>query len=232
MKRQAATSLVVTALLAAGLRGRQRAGHRGHRTLRAATAIRRGATPPAADPATTALFQPLQGVLPYPTDVYFSGSHRRHAEHPAGQRAHAAARRASTSSTASPRTRSSARASRRRSTPASLTASSVRIVQVKVDNATKATVGVAAPLVLGTDPATRTSASASPPTLGVGNTILEIRPLKPLVPSTGAHERGLSRAAHERHHDGERARPLRRRRTTPNFKAALPDLRRPSPTRR
>ncbi|MEJ1960543.1 MAG: hypothetical protein WDO56_02905 [Gammaproteobacteria bacterium] len=33
-----------------------------------------GATPPAQNDPSTALFQPLQGVLPYPTDVYFSGS--------------------------------------------------------------------------------------------------------------------------------------------------------------
>src|SRR2546430_11140250 len=64
--------------------------------------------------------------------------------------------------------------------PISSTAASIIIVPVTTDNLTKATTGVlAAPLTLGTD----FSAGLGQEAL-VGNTILEIKPLHPLLPST------------------------------------------------
>src|SRR5262249_25556191 len=74
MKRRiGASSLVVTALLAAGCGGGNGPAIGPTNTARG-NGNPGGATPPPANPATTALFQPLQGVLPYPTDLYFSGS--------------------------------------------------------------------------------------------------------------------------------------------------------------
>ncbi|HEY0767770.1 MAG TPA: hypothetical protein VGD47_07410, partial [Steroidobacteraceae bacterium] len=64
--------------------------------------------------------------------------------------------------------------------PTSFTAASVIIVPVSTDNMTKATTGVlGAPLVPGTDFTVGVGQEA-----GVGATILEIRPLHPLMPST------------------------------------------------
>ena len=68
---------------------------------------------------------------------------------------------------------------------ASLTAASVRVVRVNIDNTTKATVGVAGVLVPGVDYSVGLA-----PDAGVGNQIVEIRPLRPLVPSTGATNNG------------------------------------------
>jgi hypothetical protein len=69
--------------------------------------------------------------------------------------------------------------------PASFTAGSVIVVQVTIDNTTKATTGVVQPLVFGTDYTVGVG-----PEAGVGNTILEIRPSHPLVPSTGLVDNG------------------------------------------
>src|SRR6202035_287838 len=64
--------------------------------------------------------------------------------------------------------------------PASFTAASIIIVPVTTDNLTKATTGVlGAPLVLNTDFSAGLGTEA-----GVGPTILEIKPLHPLLPST------------------------------------------------
>ncbi len=46
----------------------------GRPTRPAATVIPVAPRRPSRTPPTTALFQPLQGVLPYPTDIYFRGS--------------------------------------------------------------------------------------------------------------------------------------------------------------
>jgi len=180
MKRRiGASSLVVTALLVAGCGGGNGPAI-GPTNTASGNGNPGGATPPAANPATTALFQPLQGVLPYPTDLYFSGStdgtlniQPANALMPLQSGVNALD---GFSTTAVIRVRFGGPLN-----PASFTASSIRMVQVMVDNTNKATTGVAAPpLVLGTD---FTASVATD--LGVGSTILEIRPLKPLVPSTG-----------------------------------------------
>jgi Bacterial virulence factor lipase N-terminal len=188
MKRRiAATSLVVIALLAAGCGGGNGPAI-GPTNTASGNGNPGGATPPAANPATTALFQPLQGVLPYPIDLYFSGSVDGTLNLPAnaltplqpglntldGFSTYAVIR----ARFASPLD------------PASFTASSVHVIQVTVDNATRATTGVTRPLVLGTNPATADFSVGLATDAGVGNTILEIRPLKPLVPSSGTTDVG------------------------------------------
>src|SRR5207302_364304 len=69
--------------------------------------------------------------------------------------------------------------------PASFTAQSVIVLQVMIDNTTKATTNIVRPLVFGVDYTTGLGAEA-----GVGNTVLEIRPTHPLVPSTGTTNNG------------------------------------------
>jgi hypothetical protein len=185
MKRQVtATSLVAIALLAAGCGGGSGPAI-GPTNTASGNGNPGGATPPAANPATTALFQPLQGVLPYPTDLYFSGStdgtlniQPANALVPLQSSVNALD---GFSTNAVIRARFGGALN-----PASFTAGSVRVIQVTVDNTTKATTGVTRPLVLGTDPAAADFSVGLATDLGVGGTILEIRPLKPLVPSSGA----------------------------------------------
>ncbi len=143
-----------------------------------------GSAPVPQPAATAALFQPLQGILPYPTDLYFAGSTDGTVNiQPAnalipGQAAINALDGFST--TAVIRARFAGALD-----PASFTASSVVVVQVTIDNTTRATTGVVAPLTFGTDFTVAVGTEA-----GVGNTILEIRPTHPLVPSTGATDNG------------------------------------------
>ena len=177
MKRQAATSLVVAALVLAGCGGGK--GDIGPTNTASGNGNPGGATPPAPNDPATALFQPLQGVLPYPTDIYFLGSTDGTLNI---QPANALMPLQSSvnqldgfSTNAVIRTRFASPLN-----AASLTATSVYMAQVVIDSPTKAVVGFTRPLVLGTD------FSASLATdLGVGNTILELRPLKPLAPSAG-----------------------------------------------
>ena len=143
-----------------------------------------GSAPVPQPAATAALFQPLQGILPYPTDLYFAGStdgtiniQPANALIP-GQAAINALDGFST--TAPIRARFAGPLN-----PASFTASSVVVVQVTIDNATRATTGIVAPLVFGTDFTAGVGTEA-----GVGSTILEIRPTHPLVASTGASDNG------------------------------------------
>jgi pimeloyl-ACP methyl ester carboxylesterase len=184
MKRHiTATSLVVVTLLAAGCGGGGN-GDIGPTNTASGNGNPGGATPPASNPATVALFQPLQGVLPYPTDLYFSGSTDGTLNiQPANalmplQSSVNALDGFSTNAVIRARFASPLNA-------ASLTAANVIMLQVTVDNTTKATTGVTKPLVLGTDPATADFSVGLSTDTGVGNTILEIRPLKPLVPSSG-----------------------------------------------
>lgn len=182
MKRHVtAGSLVVIALLAAGCGGDKGIGAT---NTASGNGNPGGSTPPAANPTTTALFQPLQGVLPYPTDLYFSGSTDGTLNiQPANALSPLQAGVNSIdgfSTTAVIRARFASALN-----AASLTAATVRVIQVTVDNTTKATTGVTRPLVLGTDPATADFSVGLASDLGVGNTIVEIRPLKPLVPSSG-----------------------------------------------
>ena len=140
-----------------------------------------GAAAPRTD--ARALFVPLGGILPYPNDLYFSGSTAGTLNIPA--------------SAFSPNTpalnaldgfSTSAPISIRFSTTldaTTLTAANVRVIQVNIDNATKATVGVVRPLTLGTD-----FSLALAPDAGATGSLLKITPLKPLTPSTGATNNG------------------------------------------
>jgi hypothetical protein len=144
-----------------------------------------------APPPPPAVFAPMfrvaPGILPFPTDLYFSGSTDGTLNIPASLAAltpHFAALNAQDGySTVAP-------ASVRFTTainPASITAATVRVVEVNVDNATKATIGVGprGPLVFGTDYTARVQ-----PTIDSAGATLEIIPLRPLSPSTGATNRG------------------------------------------
>src|SRR3954469_9810621 len=183
MKRQTATSLIVAALVLAGCGGGGK-GEVGATNPASGNGNPGGATPPEQNSPSTALFQPLQGVLPYPTDVYFSGSTDGTLNI---QPANALMPLQSSvnqldgfSTNAVIRTRFASALD-----PTSLSATSVYVAQVVVDSATKAVIGFTKPLVLGTNPATADFSASLASDAGVGNTILELRPLKPLVPSSG-----------------------------------------------
>ena len=138
-----------------------------------------GSTPVTQPSSNTALFHPAAGVLPYPTDLYFFGSTDGTLNiQPANAlMPNQAAINAldGFSTTAVIRERFGGALN-----PASFTAASIIIVPVTTDNLTKATTGVlAAPLTLGTDFSAGLGQEA-----GVGPTILEIKPLHPLLPST------------------------------------------------
>jgi pimeloyl-ACP methyl ester carboxylesterase len=143
-----------------------------------------GATPVPPPASTTALFQPLQGILPYPTDLYFAGSTdgTLNIQPPNALMPNQAAINTldGFSTTAVIRAGFGGALN-----PASFTASSVIVVQVTIDNTTKATTGVVQPLVFGTDYTVGVG-----PEAGVGSSILEIRPAHPLVPSTGTTDNG------------------------------------------
>jgi len=124
-------------------------------------------------------FVPLSGVLPYPTDLYFSGSTDGTLNSPVTPfLPNAAAINAldGYSTNASATARFSAPID-----PATVSAATVFVIEVDVDNATKATVGFRRLLVYGTDFTARVA-----PTVDSGGATLEIVPLKPLTPSTGA----------------------------------------------
>lgn len=183
MKRHAATSLIVAALVLAGCGGGGK-GEVGPTNPASGNGNPGGATPPAQSSPATALFQPLQGVLPYPTDVYFLGSTDGTLNI---QPANALMPLQSSvnqldgfSTNAVIRTRFASPLD-----PSSLTATSVYLAQVVIDSATKAVVGFTKPLVLGTSAATADFSASLATDAGVGNTILELRPLKPLAPSAG-----------------------------------------------
>jgi pimeloyl-ACP methyl ester carboxylesterase len=143
-----------------------------------------GATPVTPEASTAALFQPLQGILPYPTDLYFAGSTdgtlNIQPENALMPNQAAVNALDGFSTTAVIRARFGGPLD-----PASFTAQSVVVLQVMIDNTTKATTSVVRPLVYGVDYTTGVG-----PEAGVGSTILEIRPTHPLVPSTGATNNG------------------------------------------
>jgi hypothetical protein len=186
MKRLTATSLVATALLAAGCGGGNGPAI-GPVDTSSGNGNPGGATAPAPNPATAALFQPLQGVLPYPNDLYFVGStdgtlniQPANALVPLQSGINALD---GFSTTAVIRARFGGALDK-----TTLNAATVKVIQVVVDSVTKATTGVTKVLTVGDDTATAATADVSVGVagdLGVGNTILEIRPLKPLVPSAG-----------------------------------------------
>ncbi len=130
--------------------------------------------------ATAALFQPKRGVLPYPTDLYFTGSasgtlnippEKALLQNPAAVNA-----LDGFSTTAVIRARFAGALD-----PASFTAQSVIILQVAIDSTTKAATHVVRPLVPGVDYTTG---------VGSDSTVLEIHPAHPLVPSTGSTNNG------------------------------------------
>jgi len=134
--------------------------------------------------STAALFQPLQGILPYPTDLYFAGSTdgtlNVQPENALLPNQSAINALDGFSTTAVIRARFGGALN-----PASFTAQSVIVLQVAIDNTTKATTGIVQPLVFGIDYTVGLGTES-----GVGNTILEIRPTHPLVPSTGTTNNG------------------------------------------
>lgn len=143
-----------------------------------------GSTVPPSPGGLHPLFQVAQGLLPYPTDLYFSGTTDGTLNiQPANSLipAQAALNSIDGFGVNTPiRARFSGAVN-----AASLSAASVRVVRVNIDNATKATVGVAGVLVPGVDYTVGLATDT-----GVGNQIVEIRPLRPLVPSTGGTNNG------------------------------------------
>lgn len=184
MKKQTATSLIVAALVLAGCGGGGK-GDVGPTNPTSGNGNPGGATPPEQNAATTALFQPLQGVLPYPTDVYFSGSTDGTLNI---QPANALVPLQSSvnqldgfSTNAVIRARFAGPIDK-----SSLSVTNVFVAQVVVDTLTKAVIGFTKPLVFDVDFKADVASD-----LGVGSTILEIRPLKPLVPSTGTDTKNV-----------------------------------------
>jgi hypothetical protein len=178
MKKLIAGAVVSVALLAAGC-SNGGYGTVGPANLTGFNGNPGGSTPVTQPAGNTALFHPAAGVLPYPTDLYFAGSTDGTLNiQPANAlMPNQAAINAldGFSTTAVIRERFGGALN-----PASFTAASIIIVPVTTDNLTKATTGVlAAPLTLGTDFSAGLGQEA-----GVGPTILEIKPLHPLLPST------------------------------------------------
>jgi pimeloyl-ACP methyl ester carboxylesterase len=141
--------------------------------------------PPTGVGSFVPLFRPTGGVLPFPIDLYFSGSTDGTLNLPASVSAltpHFAALNAldGFSTTADITLRFSGAID-----PATL-AANVRVIRATIDNATKATI----PPVLGIlQPGVDYSIGVSPDIDSGGATVL-IRPLRPLAPSTGATNNG------------------------------------------
>jgi hypothetical protein len=138
-----------------------------------------GANPPAAAAATAALFQPAQGVFPFPNDLYFSGTtdgtiNIQPANGLIPQQVGLNALDG-WSTTAPIRVRFASALN-----PASFSAANVRVYQVTVSNTNKAVSGFTRVLTYGTDYSVGVATDT-----GVGPTVLEIRPLLPLAPSVG-----------------------------------------------
>lgn len=129
--------------------------------------------------ATAALFQPAQGVFPFPNDLYFSGTTDGTINiQPAnGLIPNQVGLNAldGWSTTAPIRIRFGGALN-----PASFSAANIRVYQVRISNTNKSVIGFTAPLTYGTDFTANVATDG-----GVGPTILEITPLKPLQPSAG-----------------------------------------------
>ena len=151
----------------------------------------RGGDPPPGSSAV-ALFSPAQGLLPYPTDLYFAGSRDgtlnitpppASPARPAGtltpaQSAVNALDGFSTTSVIRERFSSPLDSG-------SLGANAVHLIQVEIDNASKLVIRAQKVLEFGKDFTTAVAGDSDS-----GATILEIRPLKPLTPSSGANDVG------------------------------------------
>jgi len=124
-------------------------------------------------------FVPTGGVLPYPTDLYFNGSTDGTLNGPVTPFLPNAATINALdgfSTVASSTVRFSAPINAVTISPAT-----VIVLEVDIDNATKAAIGFRRPLIYGIDYTAQVT-----PTLDSGGSTLEIVPLKPLTPSTGA----------------------------------------------
>jgi len=134
---------------------------------------------PATPAANAALYQPAQGIFPFPFDLYFAGTTDGTINiQPAnGLIPNQVGLNAldGWSTTAPIRIRFGGALN-----PASFSAATIRVYQVTVSNTTKAVLGFTRPLTYGTE---FTAALATD--TGVGPTILEIKPLVPLQPSAG-----------------------------------------------
>ncbi len=136
------------------------------------------ATPTTPAP-TAALFQPAQGIFPFPNDLYFSGTTDGTINiQPAnGLIPNQVGLNAldGWSTTAPIRIRFGGPLD-----PTSFSAANIRLYQVKISNVNKAVSGFTRPLTYGAEFSANVATDA-----GVGNTVLEIRPLVPLQPSQG-----------------------------------------------
>ena len=145
-----------------------------------------GAVAPTPAP-TAALFQPAQGIFPFPNDLYFGGSldgtiniQPTNALIP-NQTGLNALDGWSTTAPIRVRFASALDAT-------SFNAANVRVYQVTTSpDGRKLIAGFTRALVFGTDYSVGLASDA-----GVGNTVLEIRPLIPLVPSTGQALSGVA----------------------------------------
>ena len=179
MKRLLATGIVAVALLLGACSGGGY-GSVGHPNTSSGNGNPNGSVPLPPPTSSTALFQVSAGVLPYPTDLYFAGSKdgtiNIQPPNPVEPNQAAINGLDGFSTTAVIRENFGGALD-----PTSFTAASVIVIPVVTDNLTKATIGVAgAPLTLGTD----FSVGPGEETGGIGATILEIKPLHPLMPST------------------------------------------------
>src|SRR5690349_15081663 len=138
-----------------------------------------GGTPPVTSAATAARFQPAQGIFPFPNDLYFSGTTdgTLNIQPANGLIPQQVGLNALDDWSTTAPTRVSFGGALN---PASLSGSTVRLYQVTVSNTNKAVSGFTRVLTYGTD----YSAGVATDT-GIGPTILEIRPLRPLQPSSG-----------------------------------------------
>src|SRR5258707_550379 len=139
MKKLIAAGMVLVALLFGGCSGGGY-GAVGSPSLTMLNGNPAGSTPVTSPSSNTALFHPAAGVLPYPTDLYFAGStdgtlniQPANALMPNQAAVNALD---GFSTTAVIRERFAGALD-----PASLTASSVIVVQVTIDNTTNATTG-------------------------------------------------------------------------------------------
>jgi hypothetical protein len=134
---------------------------------------------PAAPAANAALYQPAQGIFPFPFDLYFSGTTDGTINiQPAnGLIPNQAGLNAldGWSTTAPIRIRFGGALN-----AASFSAANIRVYQVTISNTNKAVSGFTRPLAYGTEFTAALATDA-----GVGPTILEIKPLVPLQPSAG-----------------------------------------------
>ncbi len=149
-----------------------------------------GSTPPPQPPSSTALFHVAAGLLPYPTDLYFSGSTAGTLNIPAAASLWSSSFPALYTAVNSLDGFSTTGVIRERFggplDPKSFAApGAVTVLQVTIDNKTKATTGVVRPLIPGTDYSVNVATDQ-----GANNSILEITPLHPLVPSTGLANNG------------------------------------------